>query len=105
MFEVLQYLEVILRNAVDRTLKPLDIPASVRITPSKGWWFNNPGIVTDKAIETVERTMAVMGRPVAATRGQVVAGLTFGFWEKLFAPPYVNVFAPAAVRFDAADHV
>lgn len=44
-FEVISQVEVALRNAVDKALRPLEVPESARLEVSGGWWFANPAFL------------------------------------------------------------
>ena len=78
LFEVVHYLEVALRSAIDATLRPIEIPVTARIANRYGWWFNNPGFVTAKALEVVHGVVDRLGPVASGHRGRVLASLSFG---------------------------
>ncbi|MEU7138435.1 hypothetical protein ABZ942_03170 [Nocardia sp. NPDC046473] len=93
--EVLAYLEVMLRNAVDRELS-VYAEESKRKLP----WFLCPSI-TGEATEAIARSIeATRTRlrnisPARDSRDQIVAGQTFGFWSELFGGKHEELWRAA----------
>lgn len=87
LYPTFHYFEVALRNRVHRAFTGL------RGTP---WWFEDPGFITHpyatQAVQEVRNK--VKGRAVVP--GDVVAGVTFGFWRGLFFPPFENAWRAVA---------
>lgn len=83
-FEAFQYVEVILRNALDEQLR-LHFDEASRGLP----WFLLPvsrqGRVQDRIDEEVNKVRKRLreARPPKESRDQIVANLTFGFWTSL----------------------
>lgn len=78
LFEVIHHFEVLLRNAIVRQLeKDGQCPASAPGTP----WVQGA-----KFIDEVERRLRDRNKDV--TPGRIYAGLTFGFWNKMFGSGY-----------------
>lgn len=80
MFETLHHVEVLLRNAIDEQFQPVDPSASPRVT-----WLEDESILNERSRQRVQETIRRVRREGhGATRGRVVAGLSFGFWRALF---------------------
>jgi hypothetical protein len=83
-FETLHHVEVLLRNAIDGQFAPVDPSAA----PS-GTWLQDPSILNERSRRVVGETIDRIERTHrTATRGRVVAGLSFGFWRALFDKKY-----------------
>lgn len=92
-FEVVGHLEVILRNALDRCL--IDHHSE---TESGIPWFLMPtggGEHTEQAVEAVRSRLRPLGKE---TRHQIVAGLSFGFWEGLLGTRYEELWRASIHR-------
>lgn len=96
--EVVAYLEVMLRNAADRELQVLAREDERRIP-----WFMVPavtGSAHEVITEQIEITRARL-RGIGAhrdSRGQIVAGLSFGFWAALFGSKHEELWRSALSR-------
>lgn len=78
--ELIAYVEVILRHAIDRTLRDHSGEDSCGIP-----WFLRERYISKKDAEkivSVRRTLADMGKE---TRDQIIAGMEFGFWSNLLS--------------------
>ena len=87
-FEVLGYTEVLLRNAIDAQFQPL-----VHADLAANTWLHDPNILMPRAREQVadaEQRIQLEGK--TATRGRVVANLTFGFWRALTNKSYKQLW-------------
>lgn len=92
-FEVVGHLEVILRNALDRCLREHHSEADRGIP-----WFLLPtegGEHTTQAVEVVRARLRPLGKE---TRHQIVAGLSFGFWEGLLGTRYEELWRASTHR-------
>ncbi len=90
--QVFAFLEVLLRNAVDTVLRPLEVPSSARISASEGWWFANGAFVTAGALTVVASSRDRLVGDGRYDRDKVLSNLTFGFWDGLFGPEYEELF-------------
>jgi hypothetical protein len=82
-FGVVQHFEVILRNAIDRTLgdgQPQE--------PLKDTWLMDFDTLQPGGIKQVITAVERLERGTQITRARVVAGVPFGFWAGLFGRPY-----------------
>jgi hypothetical protein len=87
-FETLHHVEVLLRNAVDAQFPPMNASAYPTET-----WLLDPGILNSKSQRHVRATVRRLSRErKTATRGRVVAGLSFGFWRSLFDRTYSGLW-------------
>lgn len=93
--ETLAYVEVMLRNAVDRELA-LYAREDTRRIP----WFMIPTItgsshasITRSVDETRARLRGLS--PHRDSRDQIIAGLSFGFWPQLFGPKHEDLWRAA----------
>lgn len=96
--EVVAYLEVMLRNAMDRELRVLAHEDSRKLP-----WFMVPSItgashqvITD-SIDATRSRLRGLG-PHRDSRGQIVAGLSFGFWTALFGNKHEDLWRSALSR-------
>lgn len=92
-FEMVGHLEVILRNALDRCLREYYSEAECGIP-----WFllSTPGGEhTAHAVEAVRARLRPLGKE---TRHQIVAGLSFGFWEGLLGTRYEELWRASLHR-------
>ncbi|WP_074852629.1 hypothetical protein [Gordonia westfalica] len=93
--EVLAYLEVLLRNAIDRELTKF-ADESRRGLP----WFMLPSVNGPSHNEITTAVETTRGRlrgisPRRDARGQIIAGLSFGFWTAFFKAPYEDLWRSA----------
>jgi hypothetical protein len=90
--EVFHYLEVLLRNAMDEVLAPLEVVPTARLRPHDGWWFLSRTFLSDRgqAVAATSRDQLPVGEQ--GKRDKVLANLTLGFWEGLFTSTYENLF-------------
>lgn len=93
--EVLAYLEVLLRNAIDRELSKF-ADEDHRKLP----WFmlsSVNGPLHKEIAADVERARERLRgiSPRRDARGQIIAGLSFGFWTALFKAPYEDLWRSA----------
>ena len=95
-FEVISQVEVALRNAVDKALRPLEVPESARLEDSGAWWFANPSFLDEKSELTYfKAAMDHLGGKEKAklvTRDKVFSSMTFGIWESIFGPSHEQLF-------------
>lgn len=95
-YEVLQYVEVFLRNAIHHRLEALH--ATVPGRPAGAAWFDDPGWAAHhwfhtEASEARDKAVAAAGHTMARPRpGKVVAELPFGFWRYLLTARYEQSF-------------
>ncbi len=90
--EVLCHLEVLLRNAIDRQF-PISEPDRLASIVRADIWLSDPAILTVESREKVNNAIARLERVrKAPTRGRVIASLSFGFWQGLFASPYEDLW-------------
>lgn len=90
--EVLYHLEILLRNTVDRQFPATASDASLSICVAEVW-LCDPDLLTNASRERVNEAiqrLTVEGRP--ASRGRVIASLSFGFWRALFGGRYENLW-------------
>lgn len=93
--EVIAYVEVILRNAVDRELSKHAEEATRRIP-----WFMTP-YVTGDSHETITRSVELTRSRLRGishhrdSRDQIIAGLSFGFWTELFGSKHEDLWRSA----------
>jgi len=81
LFEVIHHVEVLLRNKIVEVLASEGVGDAIPGTP----WIQN----ADKVLEVAAR-LARDGDEVTASR--VHAGLTFGFWQRLFSKEYDSLW-------------
>ncbi|MDH3050081.1 hypothetical protein QEN42_09365, partial [Gordonia alkanivorans] len=96
--ETLAYVEVMLRNAVDRELS-IHAREATRKIP----WFMIPSItgasqasITRSIDETRARLRGLSEH--RDSRDQIIAGLSFGFWPQLFGPKHEDLWRAALNR-------
>lgn len=93
--EVVAYIEVMLRNAVDRELSK-HANESKRKLP----WFMVPSVTggsheaITKSIETTRTRLRGIS-PHRDSRDQIIAGLSFGFWTELFGSKHEDLWRAA----------
>ncbi len=93
--EVVSYVEVMLRNAVDRELASYAEEGDRRIP-----WFMIPSVTGtshDAISKDVEKTRGRLRGLNARrdTRDQIIAGLSFGFWTELFGSRHEELWRAA----------
>lgn len=92
-FELISHVEIALRNAVDKILRPLEIPETARVSSRHGWWFASPSFLTDHDLAFHSTAIRHLGsKAVGATRDKVLASMTFGIWDAVFGPSYEQLF-------------
>lgn len=90
--EVLYHLEILLRNAIDRQFPSGPADASLSICRAVVWLCDS-ALLTDESRERVNEAiqrLTLERRP--ATRGRVIASLSFGFWRALFTGRYEELW-------------
>ncbi|HET8863539.1 MAG TPA: hypothetical protein VFM94_09850 [Solirubrobacterales bacterium] len=86
-FELIHRFEVLVRNTIDATLgygQP-DIPLTET-------WLFDPEILSPYGISQVVVAVNRVEKDRRATRGQVIAGLSFAFWAALFGRKYEELW-------------
>lgn len=85
VFETLQHVEVLQRNAIDAQFAPV-----IAAAPPSETWLEDPTILNVDSRKRVRETIERIGKEdqTPPTRGRVVAGLSFGFWRALFDRKY-----------------
>ncbi|MFF0546065.1 hypothetical protein ACFYTF_24820 [Nocardia thailandica] len=96
--EVLAYLEVLLRTAMDR-----ELAAYARETKRGIPWFMLPGVTgpaTEMIARDIEATRSRLRNVSDArdTRDQIIAGLSFGFWTALFGSQHEELWRAALCK-------
>ena len=95
-FEVISQVEVVLRNAVDRILRPLEVPESARFEVGSGWWFANPAFLNEEFelayYEAALRHLGGKKKAKSASRDKVFSSMTFGIWESIFGKSHEQLF-------------
>jgi hypothetical protein len=87
-FETLHHTEVLLRNTIDAQFAPV-----IAAAPPAETWLKDPKILNPDSRKRVGETIARIGKDgKTATRGRVVAGLSFGFWRALFDRKYEQLW-------------
>jgi hypothetical protein len=86
-FELIHRFEVLIRNAIDATLGH-DQPDA----PVKETWLFDRGILNPHGISQVITAVKRVEKDRRATRGQVVAALSFAFWAGLFGRKYEELW-------------
>lgn len=86
-FELIHRFEVLIRNAIDATLG-LGQPD----TPIKETWLLDLEVLNPYGINQVITAVSRLEKDKQATRGQVVAGLSFAFWAGLFGRKYEELW-------------
>lgn len=95
-FELVQYVEVMLRNAIDEQLR-LHCDENRSCIP----WFLTPLSADKKSQEEIDRTVEAVRIRLRKkharmdTRDQIVAGLSFGFWAELLNSRQENLWRSA----------
>ena len=95
-YEVLQYVEVLFRNALHHQLEGLH--ATIAGRPAGAAWFDEPSWVAHhwfhtQALDARDKAIAAAGHSLARPRpGKVVAELPFGFWRFLVTARYEQSF-------------
>lgn len=95
-FEAVQYMEVVMRNAMDDAMRAHKNESIARIP-----WFLLPVCPDVKTQDRIDRDVAqVRGRlrqidPRREVRGQIIAGLSFGFWVHLVGPKHEDLWRQA----------
>lgn len=91
-FESLHYVEVGLRNCIDRTRQ--------RRLGADDWLFSRGGLLSrgsNDQVAIAQRRIKRAHRPV--THGRVIAELPFGFWWSLFAENYNRTLWQPALQY------
>ena len=84
-FELISYVEVALRNAVDNILAPLEVAPTARVEVARGWWFASPTFLDNDALKFYEAACKHLGKKAStASRDKLLASMTFGIWESIF---------------------
>lgn len=96
-YELLSYVEVSLRNAVDKALKDYEPPASAVVNPNKSWWFSNPAFLKDAHLKFADTAVGHLQRSNGDkrynySRDKIISSITFGLWEEIFSKDYENIF-------------
>ena len=92
-FEVVSHVEVVLRNAIDKILRPLEVTESARTEVRNGWWFASSTFLKDEDLVFYRTAWKHLGdRAKAAARDKVFASMTFGIWDAVFGKPYEQLF-------------
>lgn len=92
-FELIAYVEVILRNSVDHILQPLEVVESARVLPRNGWWFSSSTFLEDHDLEFYRTAIRRFGSDSHAVgRDKTLATLTFGIWAAVFSKSYEQLF-------------
>ncbi|MGH1979075.1 Abi family protein [Rothia sp. L_38] len=96
-YELLSYVEVSLRNAVDKVLKEYEPPASVVVNSNKSWWFSNPAFLKDAHLKFADTAVGHLQRNDRTkkynySRDKIISSITFGLWEEIFSKDYENIF-------------
>jgi Abi-like protein len=90
--EILCHLEVLFRNSIDRQFPDSDPTAALSILRAD-CWLSDPELLTldsrEKVNDAIARLDRIEKRP---TRDQVIASLSFGFWQALFAGAYEDLW-------------
>lgn len=88
LMETLHHVEVLLRNAIDAQFTPVDHHA-----PATRSWLCDPTVLNVYSRQRVDETIRRVQRGGrTATRGRVVAGVSFGFWRALFDRRYQQLW-------------
>jgi hypothetical protein len=90
--ELLSYLEVILRNAVDSELATLEVPPTARVQSDRGWWFSSPTFLAEPELKKFETARSHIRDPEKFNRDKVLSSLTFSFWQSIFGGAYEELF-------------
>lgn len=92
-FELISHVEVALRNAVDKILKPLEVTESARVAIRHGWWFASPAFLTEHDLDFHRTAWRHLGSKAnGAPRDKVLSSMTFGIWDAVFGPSYEQLF-------------
>jgi hypothetical protein len=86
-FGLIHHFEVLLRNAIDRSLG-----AGQPQTPIKDTWLLDFEILQPDGIKQVITAIERLEKGKLVTRGRIVAGLHFGFWAGLFGRRYEELW-------------
>lgn len=86
-FGLIHHFEVLLRNAIDRTLAE-----GQPETPIKDTWVVDFDILRPDGIRQVLTAIDRLEKGRVVTRGRIVAGLSFAFWAGLFGRHYENLW-------------
>jgi len=86
-FGAMHHFEVLVRNAIDA-----ELGQGQPDTPLTATWLMDAEILRPSGIEQVEETVVRLRFGGQTTRGQVVAGLSFGFWSSLFGGQYEELW-------------
>lgn len=95
LLEVLGHLEIVMRNAMDRSLS-----VWFSTTPLTGEWYDDPLHLFDSYrtddVQAAHGRLARAGK--ADTHGRVIAELPFGFWRFLLSGRYQTTLWAQALR-------
>lgn len=86
-FGLIHHFEVLLRNAIDRTLGE-----GQPETPIKDTWVVDFDILQPDGIRQVLTAIDRLEKGRVVTRGRIVAGLSFAFWADLFGRRYEDLW-------------
>jgi hypothetical protein len=90
--EILCHLEVLFRNSIDRQFPESDPTAPLSILRAD-CWLSDPELLTPESRESVNEAIRRLERiGKRPTRDQVIASLSFGFWQALFASAYEDLW-------------
>jgi len=90
--EILGYVEVLLRNAIDRQF-PATYPLTSLSPGDSRVWLCDPAILTVEGGEKVKEAIARLHREQKQpSRDRVIASLSFGFWHALFSGTYEELW-------------
>lgn len=90
--EMIYHLEVLMRNAIDRQFPATDLGAALSILVPNVW-LCDPTLLTDESREKVNEAIARLQRNgKRPTRSRVIASLSLGFWQALFAGVYEELW-------------
>ena len=67
--QVFHYLEVLLRNAVDQVMSPLEVTSSARRTHASGWWFGDETFLTERGINAFRISREQISRSRSGSNG------------------------------------
>jgi hypothetical protein len=92
-FELISHVEVVLRNAVDRILHPLEVTSSARINYRQGYWFASATFLDEHDLDFHRAAIRHLGKEANEVgRDKTLASLTFGMWVAIFGPSYEQLF-------------
>lgn len=97
-FELISYVEIGLRNAIDRVMTPLEPQIRARVSNDRGWWFASPAFLRDEELKYASTAKSHLGADWKRRgRDKVFATMTFGLWSDLFTKHYDSLFRSVLV--------